>query len=52
MNTSRNERKVDFADYEERTQGFAKAEDIITKALHSNSFNIPAMTMNVYELKP
>lgn len=50
MNTGYKERNVNLADYEERTKGFTKAEDVISKAEYGNSFSVPAMTMKVFTL--
>jgi len=52
MNTGNKEKEIDFADYEERTKGFTQAKDIISKAIYSNSFSVPAMSMKVFELNP
>ena len=50
MNTDEKERSIDFDDYTERTKGFTKAIDIVTKNLLTNKFQIPAKTMLVLEM--
>ncbi len=50
MNTDEKEHSISFDDYNERTQGFTKATDIITGKISNNKFQIPAKTMWVLEL--
>ena len=52
MNTSTQEKKINFSGYEERTKGFTHAKDVISKTVYGNSFSVPAMTMQVFELNP
>jgi glycosidase len=52
MNTADKEMKIDFKDYEERTNGFTKAINVVDGSVTSSSFTIPAKTMWVMELKP
>ena len=51
MNTSDKEKQIDFKNYDERTNGFSKAVDVISGASFNNSFSIPAKRMWVLELK-
>lgn len=51
MNTSDKEKKINFADYAERTKGFSKATDIISKTTYEQQFNIPAKQMWVLQLQ-
>ena len=50
MNTDTKDRTVDFAKYEERTQGFNSGRDIVSGNKVGSSFSIPAMSMQVIEL--
>ncbi len=50
MNTDTKDRTVDFAKYEERTQGFNSGRDIVSENKVGSSFSIPAMSMQVIEL--
>ena len=50
MNTSEKEKQVNFSDFEERTQGFAKGKDIVTGAVQGDHFVIPAKKMVILEL--
>jgi glycosidase len=52
MNTSEKEKEVDFAQYDERTKGFARASDVISStSFEMNSkVKIPTKTMWVLEL--
>jgi len=51
MNTSDKEKQIDLKNYEERTNGFSKAVDVISSASFNSSFSIPAKKMWVLELK-
>ena len=51
MNTSDKEKQVDLKNYDERTNGFSKAVDVISGTSFNNSFTIPAKKMWVLELK-
>lgn len=50
MNTSKQERKVDFSDYEERTNGFSGGKEVVSGQAIAKKFSIPALTMQVIEL--
>ena len=50
MNTSKQERKVDFSDYEERTNGFCGGKEVVSGQAIAKKFSIPALTMQVIEL--
>ncbi len=50
MNTSEQERNVDFNDYKERTNGFSSGKEVVSSKSIAQQFNIPAMTMQVIEL--
>ncbi|MBL7843435.1 MAG: glycoside hydrolase family 13 protein [Cyclobacteriaceae bacterium] len=53
MNTSDKEKAIDFSNYAERTNGFTKADNVLTgeSLSTSSSFNIHSMSMIVMELK-
>ena len=51
MNTGDKEKQIDFKNYDERTNGFSKAVDVISGTSFNNSFSIPAKKMWVLELK-
>ncbi len=51
MNTSEKEKPIAFKNYQERTNGFSKAKDVITGEIHDNEFTIPAKTLWVLELQ-
>jgi hypothetical protein len=51
MNTSENEKKIQLADYAERTKGFNSAKDVLSNKNLGNSFTIPAKTMWVLSLE-
>lgn len=50
MNTSEKEKKVDFPDFAERTNGFTKGKNIVNGALIQDHFTIPAKKMIILEL--
>ena len=50
MNTSKQERKVDFNEYEERTNGFSGGKEVVSGQAIAKKFSIPALTMQVIEL--
>lgn len=50
MNTGTTERTVNFANFEERTNGFKGGKEVVSGKLISNSFTIPAQNMQVIEL--
>ncbi len=50
MNTDNKERKVNFEQYLERTNGFKGGKDIVTGNKLGNQFSIPSMQMLVLEL--
>jgi len=50
MNTSEQDRMVDFSDYAERTNTFKGGKDIISGNQIGPAFSIPAMSMQVIEL--
>ena len=51
MNTGDKEKQIEFKNYEERTNGFSKAVDVINGTSFNSSFTIPAKKMWVLELK-
>ena len=51
MNTGEKEKPIAFKNYQERTNGFSKAKDVITGEIHDNEFTIPAKTLWVLELQ-
>lgn len=51
MNTDDKERKIDFDQYEERTNGFKTGKDIISEQIITDHFSIPAQSMQILELK-
>lgn len=51
MNTDENMHTIKFNDYSERTKGYAQATNIIDNSTVNNTFDIPAKTMWVLELK-
>jgi glycosidase len=50
MNTSEQDRVVNFSDYAERTKGFDSGKDIVSGQAITKQFTIPALTMQVIEL--
>ncbi|MFY7899538.1 MAG: cyclomaltodextrinase C-terminal domain-containing protein [Chitinophagaceae bacterium] len=42
---------MDFKKYEERTQGFTVAEDVVSGKKHGTNFTIPAKKLWVLSLK-
>lgn len=50
MNTSDTDKQVTMADYAERTSGFAKGRDVVTGAVLTGSFTIPAKKITILEL--
>lgn len=50
MNTSEQERNVDFNDYKERTNGFSGGKEVVSSKSIAQQFKIPALTMQVIEL--
>ena len=50
MNTSEQERKVNFNDYAERTNGYAGGKEVISSKSIAKEFSIPALSMQVIEL--
>jgi glycosidase len=50
MNTSKQERKVDFNEYEERTNGFSGGKEVVSGQAIAKKFSIPALSMQVIEL--
>lgn len=50
MNTSEQDRNVDFSDYKERTNGFAGGKEVVSGKTIAKQFKIPALTMQVIEL--
>lgn len=50
MNTSEQDRNVDFSDYKERTNGFAGGKEVVSGKTITKQFKIPALTMQVIEL--
>jgi glycosidase len=50
MNTSNQERIVNFNDYNERTNGFSGGKEVVSGKSIAQQFDIPAMTMQVIEL--
>lgn len=50
MNTSKQERKVDFNEFEERTNGFSGGKEVVSGQAIAKKFSIPALTMQVIEL--
>jgi glycosidase len=50
MNTSEQERNIDFNDYKERTNGFSSGKEVVSSKSIAQQFNIPALTMQVIEL--
>ena len=53
MNTAKESKKINFADYDERTKGFITAASITTKENYktSETLTVPAQTMWVLEMK-
>lgn len=51
MNTSESEKKIQIADYIERTKGFNSAKDVLSNKNLGNNFTIPAKTMWVMSLE-
>ena len=50
MNTSDQDRMVDFSDYAESTNGFKSGKDVVSGKMIAKQFTIPALTMQVIEL--
>lgn len=50
MNTSDTEKKIEMSDYTERTKGFGKGRDVVTGAVLTGSFTIPAKKITILEL--
>ena len=50
MNTSEQDRMVDFRDYAERTNGFDSGKDVVSGKAITKQFTIPALSMQVIEL--
>lgn len=50
MNTSDTEKKIEMSDYAERTTGFSKGSDVVTGAVLTGSFIIPAKKITILEL--
>ena len=50
MNTSDQERKVNFGDYTERTNVFSGGKEVVSGKSIAKQFSIPALTMQVIEL--
>lgn len=50
MNTSDTEKKIEMSDYAERTTGFSKGSDVVTGAVLTGSFTIPAKKITILEL--
>lgn len=50
MNTSETERKISFSDFSERTNGFTGGKEVVSGFQIKNLINIPAQTMQVFEL--
>jgi glycosidase len=50
MNTSEQDRMVDFSDYAERTNGFDSGKDVVSGKAITKQFTIPALSMQVIEL--
>jgi len=50
MNTSDTEKKIEMSDYAERTSGFSKGRDVVTGAVLTGSFTIPAKKITILEL--
>jgi glycosidase len=50
MNTSEQDRMVDFSDYAERTNGFDSGKEVVSGKAITKQFTIPALSMQVIEL--
>jgi glycosidase len=50
MNTSDTEKKVEMTDYAERTDGFNRGRDVVTRSVLTGSFTIPAKKITILEL--
>lgn len=50
MNTGDTEKKLNLADYAERTHGFNRGRDVVTGAILSDSFSVPAKKITILEL--